>query len=870
LNGRVIVERAEALGVLTRALADARGGRGRLVFVGGEAGVGKTTLVRAFAERAGDLVTVRTGGCDPVARAPLGPFLDAVPEIEDDEVAEAGSPTSALVRRLGRTLRRSPTLLVIEDAHWADEASLTTLRHLGRRLDGSPLLVLVTFRDDEVSAGHPLATLLGDLASAPGASRLAVEPLTPAGVQALVEASVGRDGGVDAVALHRRTGGNPFFVTEALASRGGPLPATVRDAVLARVARLDGPARRVLQAAAVLGQPAEAPLLASIAGTGPEGVDRCVAAGMLVRQGVAAYGFRHELARLAVETTVLPGARADLHRAALAGLEARGEEGHVLALHAAGAGDPAAVLRHAVPAAARSARLGAHREAAALYRLALGADPDPGARLDLLERLSYECYLTDQLEDALASRRRARDLAEAAGDQARVGAATRWLSRLSWFLGRNGDSERYAARAVGDLEPLGDSCELAMAYSNLAQLRMLGGDLDGAVDWGGRALAVAARVGDRETEVHALNNVGSAQLLHGDEHEGRRNLVRSLDTAVALDLHEHAARAYTNLGTALVRSRRHAEGLRALEAGIAYCTERDLDSWRLYMLAWKARSTAESGRLTESRAAAREVLGSPHVSPIHRMVASAAYAQAAVRGGEDVGDLLDRALPEALATREAQRVVPVVVARAEAAWLEGRYADAAEEVSRGWPPAVTGLGPWDLGELAWWSTAAGAPRVPPRPIAEPFAALLQQDWAAAAEAWLARDCPVWAATALAHLPDRRSGERAVALAERVGASATAEALRRLRRGRGLPVPGRPRPATLASPGQLTARELEVLGLVADGMSNGEIAARLVLSERTVAHHVSAVLRKLDQPSRAAAAAAARRLGALPGGGLPTR
>jgi tetratricopeptide (TPR) repeat protein len=220
-----------------------------------------------------------------------------------------------------------------------------------------------------------------------------------------------------------------------------------------------------------------------------------------------------------------------------------------LAHHAAGSGDRAAVARYAPLAADRAARLGAHREAADQLRLALRFHEMPDDRqATLLEQLSYECYLTDQVAQAKDSLLEALAIHERHQDSLRVGTAQRWLSRLSWFLGQNPDSERYAAAAVTKLEPLGPSRELAMAYSNVAQLRMLANNVSEAVRWGRQAIELARELEDRETEMHALNNVGTALYLAGDVAEGRARLAQSLDLALADDAHEHAARAYTNLG----------------------------------------------------------------------------------------------------------------------------------------------------------------------------------------------------------------------------------------------------------------------------------------------------------------------------------
>jgi DNA-binding CsgD family transcriptional regulator/tetratricopeptide (TPR) repeat protein len=549
-----------------------------------------------------------------------------------------------------------------------------------------------------------------------------------------------------------------------------------------------------------------------------------------------------------------------LHARALAALRARGgHDDRRLAHHAAGSGNAEAVLVHAPAAAARAARLGAHLEAAEHLRLALRfAGDDDGRRATLLTALSYECYLTDQLLEAHATRCAAMELAVEAGDPMSLGAHQRWLSRLSWFLGRNADSEQFAARAVATLEPLGDGHELAMAYSNLALLRMLAGDRAGTVHWGDRAVELARRIGDREAEVHALNNVGSAMATDDDSPEGRRRLALSLELALADDAHEHAARAWTNLGSVAVINRRHEDGERDLRAGLAYCDERDLDSWGLYMRAWLGRSLAEQGRYAEAEVEVDRVLRHPHLSPVSRVTAAPVAGLLAVRQDRDDQGALAGAVAVAVATGESQRLVPLATARAEAAWLAGQLPDVVAEVDRAWPAAVTLPHPWALGELCWWLAVAGEPRPSPTPVAAPFARMLEQDWAGAAEEWTRRRCPLWAALALAASPVLADGQRALEIVDELGAPAVRRAVLRDRHARGLPVPRGPRGTSRGNPALLTVRELEVLQLLADGLSNADLAQRLYLSEKTVGHHVSAVLRKLGEPTRSRAVAAALR------------
>ncbi|HEU5266138.1 MAG TPA: AAA family ATPase, partial [Jatrophihabitans sp.] len=839
----------------------AANGAGRLVFVGGEAGVGKTALVNALIDDLGAKLDVRRGSCDNVTTAAaLGPVVDALPEVGDLIDADVYPQRLRLFRRIAALLTAQPTLLLLEDVNWADDATLDLLRFFGRRLAGAPLLVVATFRADEVAAGHRLTTVLGDLASSAGVSRIVLEPLTAYGVAQLLTAA---SSALDAAALHRRTGGNPFYVTEVVAADEQQLPATIRDAVLARAARLSPAARQVLAAAAVLGRRTDVSLLVAVSGQSATAVDECVRHGMLVGQQDA-WAFRHELARLTIEQSLPPAAALELHAAALKSLSAAGiRDDRRLAYHAAHSEDDTAVSVHAPRAAGQAARLGAHREAAEHYRVAArrhhGGDDERAA---LFRALSYECYLTGQGDEALAARHAAMELCERANDLAGVGDAQRWLSRLCWFLGRNADSIRYATQAVATLEPLGLSHELAMAYSNCAQLYMLGGDTARAINWGERAIGLAREIGDADTEIHALNNVGTAMSLSDEHLEGHRRLAQSLDLALAADAHEHAARAYTNLGASACARWQLADADRYLRAGIAYCTDRDLDSWTLYMGAWLSRTLVEQGRYREAEEGAANVLRHPRLAPITRVHALVVAGQLAARRGENTVPTLDAALDAARPTEEPQRLTPVAAARAEVAWLADRFDDIVTEIDVAWALAVEQPMSWEIGELAWWLALAGDRRPAPVPLPEPFALMAAGAWQPAAQAWRQLGAPLWAARALARSPDLADAREALTIVDELGIPLVREAMLRDRVRLGLPVPRGPRPATQARAFGLTARELEVLRLLADGLTNAEVGARLFLSEKTVGHHVSAVLRKVGEPSRGRAVIAARRQGVL--------
>ena len=246
-----LLERDAPLVTLGSFWAEALAGRGRFVFLGGEGGAGKTSVAVEFAQRVAGRGRFLVGSCDAGAtpRA-LGPLIDVADVLGVGAgLSEPDVRRASLFPLVRAALGRTPTVLLLEDVQWADEATLDLIRFLGRRLDGQPVLVIATFRDDEVTSTHPLAGVMGDLATAASVRRLHLPLLTAAAVAELAR-DVGRE--VDVAALHCSTDGNPFFVTEVLASGAESIPATVRDAVAARAARLTVPARRALDTAAVV------------------------------------------------------------------------------------------------------------------------------------------------------------------------------------------------------------------------------------------------------------------------------------------------------------------------------------------------------------------------------------------------------------------------------------------------------------------------------------------------------------------------------------------------------------------------------------------------------------------------------------------
>jgi DNA-binding CsgD family transcriptional regulator/tetratricopeptide (TPR) repeat protein len=863
-DGQPLLERTAFIAELDECLADVVAGRGRLALVSGEAGVGKTALVRHFCDQRSDQARVLWGACDALhTPRPLGPLLDVAATTGGrlQDVVEAGDKPHAVFAALVEELAaRRPTVTVLEDLHWADEATLDVLSLLGRRAEPSRALVVVTYRDDELDRAHPLRLVLGEVGRSRGVQRLELPPLSVTAVEELAGPSR-----VDAEDLHRRTEGNPFFVTEVLAAGEDDIPPTVVDAVLARAGRVSPEAYGLLETVAIVPPSMEMELLRALVGPRVEHLDECLASGML-RVDRDAVAFRHELARLAIEGSMGPHKRAGLHREALHGLRSSAGAASDLARlahHAEASGDVDAVLEFAPAAARRAASLGAHREAAAQYARALRyADRlSSTERGDLLERRSYECYVTDQLDEAIEALDRAAECHREVGDRLAEGRSLRERSELMWCPGRIGPAEQAGDQAVTVLGELPPGRELGLAYTSVATLRMQADDAQGAKLWAGRALELGERLDEVRIVAHALGNLGAVELMAG-ERRGLEKLERSLAMAERAGLDDEVATTYVNLCRVGLRKRDHAILDRFLEPGIRHCSERDLSLWGLHLLVFRARARLDEGSWDDAMADADLALRDPGTSPMPRILASVVLGTVRARRGEPgCWEPLDAAFPYAEMSGQIAFVAPMASARAEAALLDGRRELVGDATYGALRLAVEVGDPWVMGELAFWRRSAGIREDIPAGAAEPYAVGLAGDWARAAELWAARGCPYEAALSLARVEDPDALRVSLAELQRLGARPMTAVVARKLRERGVrDLPRGPRPSTRSNPANLTSREIEVLTLVAEGLTNAQIAERLFLARKTVDHHVSAILGKLGVRSRGLAAAEATRLG----------
>lgn len=832
-----LVERDGLVTQLRSAARDALGGTGSLIAVSGEAGAGKTALVReAFAG-----TSARWGYCDPLTTPrPLGPFHDLARQLWPDGAAGSPPPVAGLRDRMLAWLAAAPAPLVIEDAHWIDEASADVLRFLARRIEATGGLIVITHRDD-LAPDHPLRRVLGDLATAGGIARMTVPPLSSAAVEALVAGS-----GIATADAVRLTGGNPFLVGQLLEAPDASVTAPLRDAVTARLVRLAPETRAVVELLAAV--PGRVP--AAFVGDEWGALDAAARAGLVETDGRWVQ-FRHELVRLAVEHEVPPGKARELHADVLRRLgDGDDVEPACIAYHARRAHEPERAFRGEVAAAKRAVELGSHREAVAHYRRALDdaarfVEPIEQARL--LLALSRQEHLVGADRQATATAARAVRLIPPDADVVERASAIRWLSRVT---PAEAESHRLAAQAVILLAPRGPSAELAAAYAYLAADRMIARDLPVAAAWARRAIDLAERVGDAESLVTALQALGVALTLDGQDPDCV-HLRRAVRVCRETGLDFELGRAYANLVAAPGEARLYEVSRLAAEEALAYFVAQDLDGHAGYARMWRARCLFEQGRWTEAMEATGDLLDT-HFRPTANTAQGAYYVRGRLRarsGDPRAWEDLDRAKELADGSGSLQRVWPTAAARAEARWLAGAADDGSDGLRAAYELAIARANPWAVGELGLWMWRHGLLAELPDVAAEPYRLHVAGAAEAAGEAWLRIGCPYEAADAWSDA-DEDAVRIALATFTDLGAGpARRRAARRLRQLGVRSIPRGPRETTAADPQGLTAREQEVLCWLADGCTDAEIARRLHLSVKTVGHHVSAVLRKTGSRSR---------------------
>lgn len=872
-ENRMLLERETATETLLATLKKASSGRGKLVLIEGEAGIGKTALLQSFTRRIESEYKVHWGWNDPLTTPrPLGALQDMATTLGSDisDLLRAGaSPDLIFPAVLNALMRSTETMvLIFEDLHWADHATLDFIRFLGRRVSLLNTMIILTIRSTDVDRDHPVMHLLGDLPAA-AIARLSMEPLSQPALTELV-------GDLEkAEALHKVTGGNPFFVTELLAEDSwteGRLPISIRDAVWARWSRLPRRIRDFLDIISIFPSGASPSVTRVLQGEDDGQIaDECIERGLLRRDEKAALVFRHELARQATLERLSPAIQRALH--------ARIED--VLAIepdadsdptilsqrlhHAALSNNVTRVLELAPKAATQAALLGAHQQAAAHLTVALKhvALASPSEAAQIYEDWAHETFLAGSVssDETLHAYTRAIALWRSQEDIQKVGLNLCRLARLHWRRGETDQAVAYTEQAVQELEAHPPSKELALAYSTRSQLLMLQDRFVESIVWGERAIALSNDLEQLETRIHALNNVGTSLMLLGRS-GGADRLEESLALSLRHGFHDHASRAYTNLAECCMVFRDFGTADRLMTEGIAFCVQYDLDAAAHYLLGRHAQLRMEQGRLREARMIADGVMSKQDIPRVMRLPALSVLGRVTMRLGLPEGlAILQDALDQGESTGEPQRIIPVRLALIEAWWLSGNREEALKQAEALMALGAEQLSAWDMAELQVWHRRCGFDLPATKPTAAeipaPRAAELAGDHQLAAELWTSLDQPYEAALALMQITGdgaRQSLPRAVRILEEMEARQAAILARRLAVDMGLAqtLPRRRRgPYSTARqhPLGLTNSEQKILTFMVQGLGNKEIARTLSRSFRTVEHQVSSVLSKFNAASR---------------------
>lgn len=861
-----LIERDDFLALLQKKLSMVAEGEGHCVFVSGEAGIGKTALVKAFCKQQANCI-IYQGACDALfTPRPLAPLYDIIWQVSSDLLPASHTieQRSELFLNFFHELsnREEKILIVFEDIHWADEATLDFIKFFLRRIVQTRCLFILTYRDDEIHSGHPLRNVLGDL-SPDTFTRIQLTPLSRQAVYKLAD-----EKGYDAENVYSISGGNPFYVNEILASYSPGVPDNIKDAILSVYDRQEEGTKNAWQICSVIPEGLEVNRFAKIKSSWDEGMDHCFALKIIIVKNDRVI-FKHELYRRTIEDSLSPFKRVALNKMILDLFLTSFEEGgeiERIVQYAKNANENKLVVKYAPLAAKQAASVGAHIEASKLFLAAIeyAGGKDEDQPVELYEAYAYECYLTNQIKDAISYQEMALKTWRKRNGKEETGNSLRLLSRYCWFDGNRDEAEKYAKEAVQILESLPSSRAKAMAFSNMSQLKLFSEEITECGNWGNLAIEMAREIKDDEILCHALNNVGAALWKASSSKDtGEKYLMESLDLALKNGYHEHAARAYSNIIYNSVEAKEYELAKKFLQAGIAYCEERGLDSSNNYKLSLKARMLMETGDWDEAAVIARNFLQTPAQAGTIKIGCLLILATIKIRRGEpDASLLVEEAKALAFKTKEHQRIIPVMIALLEYEWLTGKRFITEEElkICMGLVQKVDNI--FLNSEIHFWLRKVRKQEIQLPGLYDPYRLLIEGKINKAADFWQKKGCPFQQAFALFEgaEPDKKN---ALILFQQLGANAVAEKIKMEMRAVGIKsIPRGMRESTKTNAAQLTIRELDVLRLLQKGNPTKEIAGTLFISPKTAENHISNILFKLDVKTRSKAITEAVKLGIL--------
>jgi DNA-binding CsgD family transcriptional regulator len=849
-----LIEREGFLALLQTQFQNTVEGEGHSVFVSGEAGIGKTSLVKAFCKEQKGNCNIYQGACDALfTPRPLAPLYDIMWQINSSlwpnshSIEERSALFAGFFRELSNQKEKS--IIVFEDIHWADEATLDFIKFFAKRISQLRCLFILTYRDDEIYSRHSLKNVLGQLPP-DSFSRLKLTPLSRSAVEKLA-----LEKGYNGENVYSISGGNPFYVNEILASYSVGVPDNIKNSILSVYSRQDEKTKYVWEILSILPTGCDIKYLEKMDPLYSESTHKSLDTTILIsKEGILF--FKHELYRRTIEASLSPLTRIGYNKKMLdvfmESYEKNQEIEQIVHL-AKNANEYETVVYYAPLAARQAASVGAHIEASKLYLTAIEyyQGNDKAILIQLYEAYAYECYLTNQIKEAIIYAGKSLNLWKEKNDKEKIGNSLRFLSRLWWFDGSRKNAESFAEQAIEMLHGQPSSTVKAMAFSNMSQLKMLSDQTAECISWGEKAIAIARELNDEEILCHALNNVGSMQMkIRSTTQIGLELLQQSLEIALKNSYHDHVARAYTNIAGTSCTMKNFLFATKTLEEGICYCEERDLDAYALYMLCWKARLNLETGSWKEAYRIAENLLKNESQTYPAKIAALTVLAKIKIRRGDlDAIPLLFEAKTMAFETMELQRIIPVLMGLLEYEWLTGKTFIETEAIDR----AISMINRKDNifphYEFAFWLLKARKQHLSLNGIYEGYDVSSTTKVLKATALWKKAGSPYMEALTLFEGNEDHK-RKAIKIIHELGANAVYEKMKLEMRTSGIKsIPRGIGKTTRANPAFLTARELDILPLLKEGLQNKEIATKLFISAKTVDHHISSILFKLDVNSR---------------------
>ncbi|RPI74171.1 MAG: helix-turn-helix transcriptional regulator [Ignavibacteriales bacterium] len=850
-----LLERDKFLADLNILFKSAVNGTGQIAAVCGDAGIGKTSLVEYFTQLKEADANIYWGACDDLfTPRPLAPLYDIANKMNSrliDKLEQGASRPSIFTSFLNELHDREPNIIVIEDIHWADESTFDLIKFLAKRINKYRSFLIITYRSDEIGFTHPLRLAFSNIPTK-YFRRFELPPLSKDAVNNLTK-SFGRTD----ESIFVKTGGNPFFITELLMNTQENIPATINDLIIFRLNRLSPDSRSAVETLSVIPGAAEKWLINFLL-KDHSLIDEAVECGILrVENNIIS--FRHELVKTAVEESLSETKRFEKNSAVLNILLKQKNSKPFLARiihHAARIGNKDVITKYAPLAAKQASKFGAHEQASKLYKTALQyADSlSIEEHLDLLEGRAYECYLTAQIDEGIQACEIIKEILRDHHDPLREGENYRRLSRLLWYSGKDDEGEEYLIKAIDILKEFPHGKQLAMSFSNLAQIYMLREETNTALKWGVKAAELARSLNDTEIESHALNNIGTAKMFAGDN-TGEEYLKKSLELSLQNNFQEHACRAYVNLGTVNLYKRNLSEADNFFSAGVDYANEKDINLASLCIAGEVALTKLHMGNWDEAFDVSYNVYAISKAPVMDRLLPITIIGLIRARRNDPGAfQLLNEANELVYDTGELMKLVKVKASRAEAFWLISKLEENINELKECYVKIKTSNNPWAIGEIAFWLWKGGELSEIPEFIAEPFRLQITGDWLGAARFWEDSNCPYEHAVALSD-GNEKAMKKAIEIFDSLGAAAASQLIKLKMRKSGIKsIPKGPRKSTKENPSGLTGRQMEILNLLAKGLSNSEIGNKLYISSRTVENHISTIFSKLNIHSRVEAAA----------------